>query len=235
METIDKYKRFVESSIYKKEKINELYSRRRKVIDDLIFKHNINDLLDELENNFNLLKDEFYKNVKEKQFIDYPVLSYTNGGWKVTGINWRGCRINQYEKQFPLFFNIIDKYRDLIQIAGYSVLEPNSVIFKHRDDDEMITCHLPLKIPQGDCRFKIGDHLVKYTEGKSIMFYSNDLHEAWNKTNEQRVILLVELKEFSKYKKTIRKLIDNKLVFFFRYKLMKLLFKPRKKLILQQP
>jgi aspartyl/asparaginyl beta-hydroxylase (cupin superfamily) len=52
--------------------------------------------------------------------------------------------------------------------------------------------HLPLIVPRG-CRFRVGNHTREWVEGRAWLFDDSIEHEAWNDSNEERVILLFEV------------------------------------------
>ncbi len=55
-----------------------------------------------------------------------------------------------------------------------------------------LICHLPLIVPPG-CGFRVGNETREWREGKAWVFDDSIEHEAWNDSNETRVILLFEI------------------------------------------
>lgn len=55
-----------------------------------------------------------------------------------------------------------------------------------------LICHLPLIVPQG-CRFRVGNEVRSWQEGKAWLFDDTIEHEAWNDSSQTRVILLFDV------------------------------------------
>jgi hypothetical protein len=55
-----------------------------------------------------------------------------------------------------------------------------------------LICHIPLIVPEG-CRLRVGNHERRVEAGKALLFDDSILHEAWNDSEETRVILLLEV------------------------------------------
>jgi aspartate beta-hydroxylase len=52
--------------------------------------------------------------------------------------------------------------------------------------------HLPLVIPEGDCKLVVGGEAHAWQEGRCVTFDDTFLHEAWNRTDRQRVVLILD-------------------------------------------
>ena len=52
-------------------------------------------------------------------------------------------------------------------------------------------CHLPLIVPPG-CSLRVGSETREWVEGKAWVFDDSIEHEAWNRSDQTRVILLFE-------------------------------------------
>ena len=55
-----------------------------------------------------------------------------------------------------------------------------------------LICHVPLIVPAG-CRLRVGNHERQVETGKALLFDDSILHEAWNDSDETRVVLLLEV------------------------------------------
>ena len=55
-----------------------------------------------------------------------------------------------------------------------------------------LTVHLPLVVPPG-CRFRVGGETREWRKGTAWVFDDTIEHEAWNSSNELRVILLFDI------------------------------------------
>jgi aspartyl/asparaginyl beta-hydroxylase (cupin superfamily) len=55
-----------------------------------------------------------------------------------------------------------------------------------------LICHLPLIVPT-DCALRVGNETRTVEAGKMMIFDDSIEHEAWNHSNDMRVILLFEI------------------------------------------
>src|SRR5260221_13721944 len=55
--------------------------------------------------------------------------------------------------------------------------------------------HLGLKIPASDdrCGIRVGGEVARWEEGRSLVFDDTFEHEAWNDTDQTRVVLFVDV------------------------------------------
>ncbi|CUS43535.1 MAG: aspartyl/asparaginyl beta-hydroxylase domain-containing protein [Pseudomonadota bacterium] len=78
--------------------------------------------------------------------------------------------------------------------AFFSILAPGTHIPDHRGVTKgLITCHLGLIVPRdGDVRMRVGDRIVRWSEGETLVFDDTYQHEVWNDTAGTRVVLLIQ-------------------------------------------
>jgi aspartate beta-hydroxylase len=75
----------------------------------------------------------------------------------------------------------------------FSLLRPGAHIPAHNGLINMrLIAHLPLIVPPG-CRFRVGNDISEWQEGKVWLFDDTIEHEAWNDSDMTRVILLFEV------------------------------------------
>ena len=75
----------------------------------------------------------------------------------------------------------------------YSVLAPDSHITPHHGvTNTRVVTHLPLLIPEGDCAIVVGGDVHRWRQGRCITFDDSILHEAWNRTGETRVVMILD-------------------------------------------
>jgi aspartyl/asparaginyl beta-hydroxylase (cupin superfamily) len=55
-----------------------------------------------------------------------------------------------------------------------------------------LICHLPLIVPAG-CEFRVGNDVRQWVEGKAWVFDDTIEHEAWNRSEHDRYILLFDI------------------------------------------
>lgn len=75
----------------------------------------------------------------------------------------------------------------------FSVLAPRTHIPPHSSvTNARLVVHLPIVIPAG-CRFRVGAETRDWKEGKAWVFDDTLEHEAWNDSDDHRVILMVDI------------------------------------------
>lgn len=127
-----------------------------------------------------------------KQNEDY--LNMNNSSWRIFGLILDGRKLNSNVIFMPQTIDLLQKIPNLIN-AGISCLEPNVQTLLHKDfNDSFYRCHIPLYIPNGNCAFKIGNDIVKWNMNEYFIFDDTCYHQAWNNTNENRYILIVDIK-----------------------------------------
>src|SRR5438067_1920747 len=72
----------------------------------------------------------------------------------------------------------------------FSLLKPGAHIPPHTGEtNTRLVCHLPLIVPES-CRLRVGNETRQVVEGQAWVFDDTIEHEAWNRSNHTRVILL---------------------------------------------
>lgn len=75
----------------------------------------------------------------------------------------------------------------------FSLLRPGARIPPHTGEvNTRLICHLPLIVPAG-CTLRVGNDTRPLVEGKAWVFDDTMEHEAWNPSDQTRVILLFEI------------------------------------------
>lgn len=81
-----------------------------------------------------------------------------------------------------------------IVTAEFSLLSANTQILPHTGfTNEVLRAHLGLIIPDGDIQLRVEDKTVKWEEGRVLIFDDSKEHETWNNTNEDRVVLMLDI------------------------------------------
>lgn len=78
-------------------------------------------------------------------------------------------------------------------VALFSRLRPGTHILPHNGMiNTRLICHLPLVVP-GDCALRVGNATRAWQEGRLMIFDDSIEHEAWNRSEADRTILLFEI------------------------------------------
>ncbi len=114
--------------------------------------------------------------------------------WKTFFLRVAGKDIERNAAYFPLTMKLLNEKS--IKTVFFSIMEPNTHITPHRGVYKgFLRYHLGLIMPneKNKTAIKIGDAIYYWEEGKAFLFDDTFEHEAWNKTNEQRIILLIDI------------------------------------------
>jgi aspartyl/asparaginyl beta-hydroxylase (cupin superfamily) len=75
----------------------------------------------------------------------------------------------------------------------FSVLKPGVRIAPHHGFlNTRLVCHLPLVVPPG-CFLRVGNEQREFQKGKAWVFDDSIEHEAWNSSQEPRVVLIFDI------------------------------------------
>ncbi len=78
-------------------------------------------------------------------------------------------------------------------MALFSLLKPHTHIPPHNGMlNTRLIVHLPLIVPP-KCRLRVGNHVRAVEAGKAMIFDDSIEHEAWNDSDQTRVVLLFEI------------------------------------------
>lgn len=118
--------------------------------------------------------------------------------WQAYFFYRHGRRFDANHARCPLTSSVLESI-DLCRIADqapeicFSVLNPQTHILPHHGvTNTRLVMHLPLIVPR-DCALNVvdaGSHA--WVEGQPMMFDDTYLHEAWNRSDSTRVILLMD-------------------------------------------
>ncbi len=77
--------------------------------------------------------------------------------------------------------------------AMFSLLKAGARIAAHTGMfNTRLVCHLPLIVPP-NCRFRVGNDVREWEEGKLMIFDDTIEHEAWNDSDQDRVVLIFDI------------------------------------------
>lgn len=120
-----------------------------------------------------------------------------NAAWDAFFFYRHGVRHNKNCERCPRTSGLLEtlplvRIRDHAPETLYSVLRPGTHILPHRGvTNTRLVTHLPLIVPQ-DCALRVGGETHIWEEGRCITFDDTFEHEAWNKSAETRVVLIVD-------------------------------------------
>lgn len=183
---------------------------------DLFYNPNEFSFLRPMINNFTVIKSELQHLLEMKEdnqwLRTFPayVESDKYKAWKVFSFNFFCMKFPSHAKLCPKTAEIIYSIPEILS-CDFSSMEPNTHILPHKGYSKMVLrCHLPLIVPSQDlCAIRVGTETRNWKEGELLIFDDSFEHEAWNKSDKQRVVLMFDIPnpkwgytahEISKYK-----------------------------------
>lgn len=117
------------------------------------------------------------------------------GAWRTVVLFANGRWVDETASHFPVTRSCFERIHPKANV-GFSALEAHSHIAAHVGANRgALRFQLPIIVPgrSGQCRIRIGDDMVHWEEGTGIVFDLSTDHEAWNETDDLRVLLMVEI------------------------------------------
>jgi beta-hydroxylase len=118
-----------------------------------------------------------------------------NHGWEVFRLFDfpNGEAIPANASRCPITTALVERHFPRHGAAGFSLLQARTHIRPHEGyQGEFLRCHLGLQVPGGDCALRVLEESRRWEEGRMLVFDDRVLHEAWNHTDEERAVLLVD-------------------------------------------
>ena len=119
--------------------------------------------------------------------------------WGVLALCEQGWVDPDYVGRCPRTWDSLLRHAPVPRVPGwgpsvvFSLLKAGAHIGAHTGMyDTRLICHLPLIVPPG-CRFRVGDEVRIWEEGKLLIFDDTIEHEAWNEGPEDRVVLIFDI------------------------------------------
>lgn len=155
-----------------------------------------------LESNWQVIKEElnlilhYTEHLPSFQDISPDQARITQDNlWKTFFLYGYGVKMQRNCDYCPQTTQIIEQIPGL-KTAFFSILLPDKHIPEHRGPYKgVLRCHLPLKVPQAkeQCGIRVAQEIRHWEEGKCLVFDDSYPHEAWNKTDEIRVVLFLDI------------------------------------------
>jgi aspartyl/asparaginyl beta-hydroxylase (cupin superfamily) len=152
-------------------------------------------LVSYLESHFEAIRDEIL--ALESRYQRESERIKRAGDWDVVFMYERGRRRDDVCDACPVTTLGIESHSTMRTVTGLiyaSRMRPGAHIQAHRGPTNLrVRCHLGIKVPGGDCAIRVGDHSQQWRDGQCLVFDDYFEHEAWNHTEEDRIVLIVDL------------------------------------------
>ncbi len=117
--------------------------------------------------------------------------------WDAYFFHRHGVRYDEHCAACPQTAKLLDtlplvRIRDHAPETLFSVLSPGTHILPHTGvTNTRLVTHLPLIVP-ADCAIRVGGEDHVWREGRCVTFDDTFEHEAWNRSGETRVVLILD-------------------------------------------
>jgi beta-hydroxylase len=144
-----------------------------------------------LEENWGVIRDD-YNRLAATDFMAWPERHLYDKGWAVFGLYAFGRAIPQNCKLCPATTRIIESIPGMVT-AGFSQMAPGTHIAPHCGyTSAVLRCHLGIIVPEG-CALRVGAETRAWEQGKCLIFDDTVEHEAWNRAQTHRTVLLMDI------------------------------------------
>lgn len=150
-----------------------------------------------IENNYHTIYDELKEFIEKKKNDDvflarYPTI--TEGYWGRLDLKFWNM-IHPNAENFAKTMEVMDKVPNYTRIT-LNLLKPQSRIKPHNgENDAYFRGHLALKIPGSlpNVGMRVGDQFRSWEEGKVILFSDAQNHEAFNLSDDTRIVMVFDV------------------------------------------
>ena len=143
-----------------------------------------------LESNWEIILEE-YRKVKELS-SPYPEHDLYGGHWDVIPFMFFEDTFEEICTKCPKTWDILQNIPGLVT-ASFSIMKPNTEIHPHTGfTNKVFRCHFGLEIPD-NCAIIVGGEPKLWEQGKCFIFDDTVEHSAYNRSNHERVVLLIDV------------------------------------------
>ena len=151
----------------------------------------------EIEKNYQVVYDELQQLLSANEMLPYKngQLVEDQNDWKTISVKAWG--VNNYKKfkSIPKTMELFNSIPGLVSLS-FNLLKAGSEIEPHHGDtSSTIRGHLGMVIPDQlpKVGFRVDGQERSWQSGKVLLFSDAHIHEAWNHSSEDRIILLFDV------------------------------------------
>jgi len=160
--------------------------------------NNINNKSSDEDKNFqsNNFSNEIETSTTFEPWVEKNLYQESNeDGWEVAPLMIGGEKIQERWDKFPLLTSLVQKISGVCSVS-FSLLKPGTHIVPHKGYDDysekMYRYHMGIMVPEGDVAIRVEKDIRKWENGKSFVFDDFLIHEAWNFTCKNRIVLIID-------------------------------------------
>jgi beta-hydroxylase len=182
--------------------LNRVLARYSLVGDPILFDNQLFPWSKLLEENYGVIRREAEQLLELRSVLPtfHEVSPYQKRiskkkQWKTVWLHGFGFTAETATRLCPATAKLVAEVPG-VKSALFSILAPGTHIPAHRGVYKgLINYHLGLIIPKRaeDCRIRVGSETFHWEEGKSRIFDDTNEHEVWNETEEERVVLFLQV------------------------------------------
>lgn len=145
-----------------------------------------------LQRDWQHIRDELLA-LRDSYFVQWPERNIYTGSWTVFGLYKFGEKLEPLCALCPRTTQLIETIPGMVT-AGFSSLAPGVYIAPHKGyTNKVLRCHLGL-VTAENCAIRVGTETRSWTPGSCYVFDDTTEHEAWNRGENTRVVLLLDFK-----------------------------------------
>jgi len=152
-----------------------------------------------IEQKYHIIKDELLRYIHSKEDEIKPYFNKNlvseRSIWRTSAFLFWKWNFRKNQASCPQTMKILERIPNLVS-SSISILEPGSEIKPHRGDTNgIMRGHFPLVVPNdlNNLGFKVKEETVVWKEGKLILFNDAAYHSAWNKSDSNRIIMIIDV------------------------------------------
>lgn len=182
-------------------RLSDFFAWQSRVGDTPFFEPGVFPFTADLEENWEAIRDELLKIMRYREaiptFHDVSPDQYRIS----TGRNWQTFVLYGLKQKMAKNCALCPRTTELLeqipglQTAWFSILAPRYHVPRHKGVTRgLLTCHLGLIVPpeKGSCRISVKEETRHWEEGRTLVFDDGMRHEAWNDSDQDRVVLLIQ-------------------------------------------
>lgn len=177
--------------------------------------------LNKIYDNLEIYKNEVNELINQKLWIDWVeryLWDFNGANWKIIPLFGFGVTIKKNCDKCPKLIKFLKSIPG-VKLAILSKTTPGTILQDHRGwgnhSNNVLRCHFGFKVPK-NCFVNVGDNKdsnreIRYhQQDKWLIFDDSKWHFSGNNSNEERVVLILDIERPKNVKKGTSQVVDSK-------------------------